>query len=133
MRVQNNDSQSFGLGKLEVPNTEIGKRIDNLRPQIIQLGDELTSLHVSSHEPHEYGFHVERPLTPYKDTYENTIQTSFLYAPIPMEEMPKDDVGLINLIKDILLTAQTRMIKEYQKASTTFVEGLKKFTKENCD
>lgn len=133
MRIQNNDSQSFGLGKLEVPNTEIGTRIENLRPQIMKLGDELTSLHVSAHEPHEYGFYVERPLTPYKDTYENTIQTSFLYVPVPMKEMPKDDTGLINLIKDVLLTAQTRMITEYQKTSTTFVEGMKKFVKENCD
>lgn len=133
MRVQNRDSQSFGLGKLEVPNTEIGKRIDNLRPQIIQLGDELTFLHVSSHEPHEYGFYVERPLKPYMDTYEQKERTSFNYTAISMEEMPKDDAGLINLIKDVLLTAQTKMIRDYQEASTTFVNGLKKFIKENCD
>lgn len=131
MKIQNSNSQSFGLGKLEIPNTEVGKRIERIRPQLMGMGDDLSLLHISAHEPHEYGFYFERPITPFKDDYEGEQKTSHLYIPVSKESLPSDDESMLNMIKDFMIKAQTRVIEDYQNASSSFVEGLRKFVKSN--
>lgn len=131
MRIQNSNSQSFGLGKLEIPNTEVGKRIERIRPQIMNMGDDLTSLIISAHEPYEYGFYFERPINPFKDNYEGDPKTSYLHFPVSKESLPSDDESMLNMIKDFMIKAQTRVIEDYQNASSSFVDGLKRFVQHN--
>lgn len=125
MNIQKiNNQQSFGLGKLELPSNEFGQRLEKLRPQIMEMGDELMMMNVHDHHGH-HTIYVEREVLPFTDNYEGKAESAFFCPQVPDEDIPKTEEGLLSLIKDVILETQTRTIKLYQRSATNAQNQLK--------